>query len=114
MLSNHNVPQLILNNFYWSSINQIIFRTTNPRNSIILEFMAKGGMRTGEVLKIRSKDVKDRKITLPDPKSGREPETVYFPQKIADPLREYIQNKGTEIEQRIFPIASNAGRVMVK
>jgi len=61
-----------------------------------MELMAKGGMRIGEVLKIRSDDVKDRKITLPDPKGGRESEIVYIPQKIADRLLEYIQDKGME------------------
>ena len=95
------------------SIDEIIFRTANPRNRIILELMAKGGMRIGEVLKIRPIDVKDRKITLPDPKSGRESEIVYIPQKIADRLREYIQDKRIEPEQRIFPITYNAARVMV-
>jgi integrase len=51
---------------------------------------------------------------LPDPKSGRESEIVYIPQKIADRLREYIQDKGVEPEQRIFPITYNDARVMVK
>jgi integrase len=95
------------------SIDEIIFRTANPRNRIILELMAKGGMRIGEVLKIRPIDVKDRKITLPDPKSGRESEIVFIPQRIADRLREYIQHKGIKPEQRIFPITYNAARVMV-
>jgi integrase len=67
----------------------------------MMELMAKGGMRIGEVLKIRPVDVKDRKITLPDPKSGRESDIVYIPQKIADRLREYIQNKGIGPEKRI-------------
>jgi hypothetical protein len=40
----------------------------------MMELMAKGGMRIGEVLKIRPVDVKDRKITLPDPKSGLDTE----------------------------------------
>ena len=34
-------------------IDEIIFKTTNPRNRIMLELMARGGMRVGEVLKIR-------------------------------------------------------------
>jgi integrase len=51
-------------------IDEIIFKTENPRNRIMMELIAKGGMRIGEVLKIRPVDVKDRKITLPDPKSG--------------------------------------------
>jgi len=94
-------------------IDEIIFRTMKPRNRIMLELMAKAGMRIGEVLKIRPSDVKDRKITLSDPKSGRESEIVFIPQKLADRLREYIQDKGIEPDQRIFPITYNAARVMV-
>ena len=60
-------------------IDEIIFKTTNPRNRIMLELMARGGMRVGEVLKIRPIDVQDRKITLPDPKSGKESEVVFIP-----------------------------------
>jgi integrase/recombinase XerD len=80
----------------------------------MLELMAQGGMRIGEVLKIKPVDVKDRKITLPGPKSGRESEIVYIPQKIVDRLQEYIQDKKIEPEQRIFAITYNAARVMVK
>jgi integrase/recombinase XerD len=94
-------------------IDEIIFKTTNPRNRIMLELMARGGMRVGEVLKIRPIDVQDRKITLPDPKSGKESEVVFIPQKVADRLKEYIKEKGIEPDQRIFPISYNAARVMV-
>ena len=65
-------------------------------NRIMLELMARGGMRVGEVLKIRPIDVLDRKITLPDPKSGKESESVFIPQKVADRLKEYIKEKGIE------------------
>jgi integrase len=95
-------------------IDEIIYKSANPRNRIMMELMAKGGMRIGEVLKIRAFDVKDRKITLPDPKSGRESDIVYIPQKIADRLREYIQDKGIGHEKRIFPITYNAAQMMVK
>ena len=36
------------------TVDEIIFRTTNVRNRLILELMARGGMRIGEVLKLRS------------------------------------------------------------
>ena len=94
-------------------IDEIIFKTTNPRNRIMLELMARGGMRVGEVLKIRAIDVQDRKITLPDPKSGKESEVVFIPQKVADRLKDYINEKGIAPEQQIFPITYNAARVMV-
>jgi len=45
-------------------VDEIIFRTMKPRNRIMLELMARGGMRVGEVLKIRPMDIQDRKITL--------------------------------------------------
>jgi integrase/recombinase XerD len=94
-------------------IDEIIFKTTNPRNRIMLELMARGGMRIGEVLKIRPIDIQDRKITLPEPKSGRESEVVFIPQKVADRLKDYIKEKGIEPDQRIFPITYNAARMMV-
>lgn len=42
---------------YWDfiekeTIDEIIFRTTMIRNRLILELMARGGMRIGEVLKL--------------------------------------------------------------
>jgi integrase/recombinase XerD len=94
-------------------IDEIIFKTTNPRNRIMLELMARGGMRVGKVLKIRPIDIQDRKITLPDPKSGKESEVVFIPQKVADRLKDYIKDKGIAPDQRIFPITYTAARVMV-
>jgi integrase len=49
-------------------IDEIIFRTEDPRNRLMLELMARGGMRVGEVLKITPGDVEDRKIIIKDPK----------------------------------------------
>ena len=76
-------------------VDEIIFRTMKPRNRIMLELMARGGMRVGEVLKIRPMDIQDRKITLAGPKSGKESEVVFIPQKVADRLKEYVKESGT-------------------
>jgi integrase len=95
-------------------IDEIIFKTENPRNRLILELMARGGMRIGEVLKLTPKDVHDRKLTLRDPKSGKEREYVFIPQKVADRLKEYIRVKDIQPDQRIFPICYEAARTMVK
>jgi integrase/recombinase XerD len=94
-------------------MDEIIFRTTKPRNRLILELMARGGMRIGEVLKLTPRDIEDRKLTLRSPKSGREREIVFIPQKVADRLKEYINNKGIGPEERIFPISYTAGREVV-
>jgi integrase len=91
-------------------VDEIIFRTMKPRNRIMLELMARGGMRFGEVLKIRPMDIQDRKITLAGPKSGKESEVV----KVADRLKEYVKKSGTGPEERLFPISYNAARIMVR
>jgi len=96
------------------TIDEMIFKTTNVRNRLILELMARGGMRVGEVIKIRPIDVENRKIILHDPKSGREAEVVYIPQKIAERLREYIRTKNIDSNQRIFPLTYGGAREIVK
>jgi integrase/recombinase XerD len=86
----------------------------NPIYRLILELMARGGMRVGEVLKLIPRDIHDRKLALRDPKSGKERKHVFIPQKVADRLKEYIREKGIEPAQRIFPISYEAAREMVK
>jgi len=103
---------------YWDfiereTIDEIIFRTTMIRNRLILELMARGGMRISEVLKLTPSDVNDRRLTLRDPKSGREQEFIFIPQRLADRLKDYIREKGIQSHQRIFPICYEASREMV-
>ena len=95
-------------------IDEIIFTTIKPRNRLTLELMARGGMKVGEVLKLRSRDINGRKLTLKDPKSGKEREHVFIPQKVADRLKEYIRDKEIQSDQKIFPICYEAARTMVK
>jgi integrase/recombinase XerD len=95
------------------TIDEIIFRTTKVRNRLILELMARGGMRIGEVLKLQLGDLQDRKLVLREPKSGKEYEFVFIPQKVADRLREYALQVCNEPSDRIFPITYEAARMMV-
>jgi integrase/recombinase XerD len=95
------------------SVDEIIFRTTKVRNRSILELMARGGMRIGEVLKLRLCDIQDRKLIIKDPKSGKEQEVVFIPQKVADRLREYARQNCKNPYDRIFPISYEAARIMV-
>ena len=41
------------------TVDEIIFRTVKNRNRLLLELMARGGMRVGEVLKLRLKALLD-------------------------------------------------------
>ena len=95
------------------TIDEIIFRTVKVRNRLILELMARGGMRIGEVLKLRLNDIQDRKLILREPKSGKEHEIVFIPQKVADRLRDYATKKCKSPQDRIFPISYEAARMMV-
>ncbi|MEJ2724198.1 MAG: site-specific integrase [Deltaproteobacteria bacterium] len=95
-------------------VDEIIFRTPNPRNRLILELMARACMRVGEVLKLHPKDVEDRKVTIRDPKSGKEAEVAFLPQKVAERLKRYISDNGIKPEDRIFPISYAAARIVVR
>ena len=96
------------------TIDEIIFRTTKVRNRLILELMARAGMRIEEVLKLTPENVNDQKLILRQPKSGNESEMVFIPRRIADRLRKYIRDKGIQAGPRIFPITYAAARLVVK
>jgi integrase len=100
--------------FEKETIDEIIFKTAKLRNRLMLELMARGGMRIGEVLTIRVRDVEGRKIMLRAPKSGREAEVVFIPQKVADRLKDYIRANNIDPDQRIFPLTYAGGREVVR
>ena len=95
-------------------IDEIIFRTRSPRNRLMLELMARSCMRVGEVPKLKPHDIEDRKAIIRDPKSGKEAEVAFLPQKVADRLKKYISDNGIKPEDRIFPITYAAARIVVK
>jgi integrase/recombinase XerD len=53
------------------TVDEIIFRTTKKRDRLMLELMARGGMRIGEVLKLKFEDIHGQKLILQQPKSGK-------------------------------------------
>ena len=95
-------------------VDEIIFRTRNPRNRLMLELMARNCLRVGEVLKLTPNDILDRKLILNDTKSGKEAEVAFLPQKVADRLKKYISDNGIEPGDRIFSITYAAARIIVK
>jgi len=96
------------------TVDEIIFRTMNSRNRLILELMARGGMRIGEVLNLMPSDIKERSLTIQNLKSGRAEETVYVPRKILVRLNDYVKAKDIGFHERIFPISYVAAWSMVK
>lgn len=95
-------------------VDEIIFRTNHSRNRLLLELMARGGMRVGEVLKLKVKNVHGRKLMLSDPKSGNQTEIVFIPKKVAERLREYIASVKMGDDQSVFPIGYTRAREIVQ
>lgn len=95
-------------------VDEVIFKTEKPRNRLMMELMARGGMRVGEVLKLRVMDVEERKLRIKDPKSGRQYEFVFIPQKVADRLKAYILSKNIHSEHRVFSLGYSGAREIVK
>ncbi len=60
----------------------------------MLEFMARGGMRVGEVLKLHAADIDDPKLTIRNRKSGKSLEAAFIPKKLAERPKDYIRAKG--------------------
>jgi len=92
----------------------MFFRTENPRNRLILELMARSGMRIGEVLGLRAQDIEERRVSLTNPESGKESERVFLPQKVAERLKAYIIKREIRPDERISPITYSAARVIVR
>jgi len=95
-------------------MDEVIFRETNIRNRLLLELMARGGLRVGEALKLRSMDVEGQKLFLRDTKSGKEQEIVFIPKKVALRLQNYIREKGIGPEEEIFSVGYAGARMAVK
>lgn len=87
-----------------NAIDEAILRTVHVRNRLMLEPMARGGMRVSEVFGSRPIDIQDRKLLLHEPRSGREQEVVFIPQKLYNRLVNYVRDRNIESYQRIFPI----------
>jgi integrase len=95
------------------TVDEAIFRTLNTRNRLILELMARGGMRISEVLGLRPTDIDGQKLLLHTPKSGRELEVVFIPKKLSSRLQNYVRDCSIPINQLIFPITYAGARKMV-
>ena len=95
------------------TIDEAIFRTVDIRNRLILELMARGGMRVREGLGLRPIDIDGQKLLLHTPKSGREQEIVFIPKKLSTRLLNYVRDTSIPLNQLIFPITYAGARKIV-
>jgi integrase len=94
-------------------VDEIIFRTQESRNRLLLELMARGGIRIGEVLQLTPGDVEGRKLVLRQPKSGKESEAVFVPKKVAVRLKQYIKERSIRPGKPIFRLTYAGARCVV-
>lgn len=96
------------------TVDEIIFCTMSARNRIMLELMARVGMRISEVLNLTPADIDERKLILQKPKSGRRGEVVYIPSKLQHRLNDYIKDSDIKSDVHVFPISYSPPWSMVK
>ncbi len=70
-------------------------------------------MRISEVLNLRAQDCQGCKLNLSNTKGGKEKEIAFIPQKIADRLKEFIQQQEISPQKCIFPISYTAAWTIV-
>jgi integrase len=95
-------------------VDEMIYNTKNQRNRLMLELMARCGLRIGELLNIRASDVSERRLTIKTPKSGNESEVAFMPEQVAKRLSEYITRKNLSSDARVFPICYSTARTFIK
>jgi integrase len=95
-------------------VDQLIYSAKSDRDRLILELQARCGLRIGEVLKLRAADVADRKLTIHEPKSGKESEIAFMPEQIAKRLAEYIVTYNIGPEERLFPVCYSTVRALIR
>ena len=94
-------------------IDEVIFNSKSLRDRLILELQSRCGARIGEVLNIRVKDIDGRKITVHNPKSGKDSEVIFMPEQVANRLKTYIQMKGLKEHDRVFNLSYSTARTMI-
>ena len=96
------------------TVDEIIFKIPGLRDRLLVEIMARGGLRISEVLKLKVGNVDDRKLLLRDTKSGKEAELAFIPSKVGGRLKEYIEANGFQAGQRIFSMGYSTAREIVR
>jgi integrase/recombinase XerD len=83
------------------------------RNRLILELQSRCGALIEEVLKIRAEEIDGRKITVHNPKSGKETEAIFMPEQVANRLKAYIQEEALREQDRVFNLCYTSARTMI-
>ncbi len=106
-------PQKVRKILEKESVDEMIYNTHSLRDRLMLELQARCGLRIGELLKLKVRDVDDRKLILREPKSRKDSEIAFMPEQIANRLFEYIHIQNLSIEDTLFPICYSTARLLI-
>lgn len=92
-------------------IDEIMY-SARGGDRLMLELMGRGGMRIGEVLQIRPRNLhlEANTVGIDQPKSGRQGEVVYISSKMMRRLDDYVRQEHILPDKRIFPISYTTAR----
>ena len=96
------------------TVDEMVYSTNSARDRLIVELQARCGLRIGELLHLRVGDVSERRLTIQEPKSGKEAEIAFMPEQIANRLAEYVKGKDLRSDDRLFPLCYSAARSLVR
>jgi integrase/recombinase XerD len=105
------IPRKILDR---ETVDEMVYSTPSARDRLIVELQARCGLRIGELLRLKVRDVSERRLTIQEPKSGKEAEIAFMPEQIANRLAEYVKGKALRSDDRIFPLCYSAARSLVR
>lgn len=96
-------------------VDEIIFRAWGE-DRIMLELMGRAAMRIGEVLSMRPRNlnVEVNTISIEQPKSGRQGEVVYVPQKMMRKVDEYVRENKIAANDLVFSMSYSTAFRMVR
>ncbi len=94
-------------------MDEVIFTSKNLRDRLLLELQSRCGARIGEALNIRVRDIDERKITVHNPKSGKEAEVIFMPEQVANRLKAYVREEGLREYDRVFNLSYSTARTMI-
>ena len=105
------IPRTILDK---ETVDEMIYDTKHPRNRLILELQARCGLRIGELLNMKAQDVSERRLTIKQPKSGKEAEVAFMPEQIAKRMGDYIKGNNFLPDDHVFPISYSTARMFIR
>jgi len=96
------------------TVDEMIYNAKNPRNRLILELQARCGLRIGEFLNIKAQYASERKLTIKEPRSGKEAEVAFMPEPIAKRMSDYLKANNLLPKDHIFPISYSTARMFIR